>query len=182
MLLLIIQNSFCSPIPMTYTTFSHMLAFGYTMAVALDYLLTSGGPSLNPQPEGAHLCTGRDPVNADMSIRNLPGRAKRGQRVRLITSPQSASRLSRTSITNWRPAAWFTPAPAKPQVYFKNLNSTTVMTQNWVFKRRYTTLQHFAVHCIRSDRVGQFKLFSNNCVHALEIDHSSERNTVSGPW
>jgi hypothetical protein len=47
---------------------------------------------------------------------------------------------------------------------------------------RFTSLQHFAVDCIRSYRVGQFKLFSNNSVHVLEIDHSSERNAVSGPW
>jgi hypothetical protein len=29
-------------------------------------------------------------------------------------------------------------------------------------------------------RVWQFKLFSNNCVRVLEIDHSCERNTISG--
>jgi hypothetical protein len=46
---------------------------------------------------------------------------------------------------------------------------------------RFTSLQHFVVDCIRSYRVGQLKLFSNNCVHVLEIDHSSEKNNVSGP-
>jgi hypothetical protein len=40
---------------------------------------------------------------------------------------------------------------------------------------------YFVVDCICSYRVEQFKLFSNNCLHVLEIDHSSERNTVSGP-
>jgi hypothetical protein len=63
-----------------------MPALGSTMAAALDNLLTSGGGSLNPQLEDAHLCNDRDPFYVDMSIRNLPGGAKRSSRVELITS------------------------------------------------------------------------------------------------
>jgi hypothetical protein len=44
----------------------------YTMAVVLDYLFTSGGRFLNPQPEETHFRSNRVPHNVD-AILYFPG-------------------------------------------------------------------------------------------------------------
>jgi hypothetical protein len=58
---------------------------------------------------------------------------------------------------------WLTPQP----LYFQAKRLRSHSIGDWAVT--YSILQL----TLRSHRVGQFKLFSNNCVHVLEIDHSS---------